>query len=564
MSGTKKRKASAANPSPAKRAHGRTDDLSSLWRTDIGSDSLPVLPTPATSALSTVFSATTPAAGATVLSSALLGLGLSSGLSGFTASLFGLPISTARSGDLSGGDASGVDDFDGVDGSIEEDKNYFSDADDVPDVPAANNGKSKSSRVRSAYTRFPILAWVKVREFFLREVLRLDGRGDALDLKACPQCGKEGAPEYRCLDCRCAELCRECTVACHKYCLLHNIQRWNEQFYEGVQPKDLGLSIQLGHRAGETCDMRALHTVENFTIVHTNGIKTVRMHFCKCSQSGHVPAYAQLLRWRLWPATSREPESATSFEALDIFHRLSLYGKLNGYDFVRALEAATDGAAIKGVVVRILLPEPERRCLTRAKDVRQRFMTCIRQFRHIFMFKRAGRGHEPGGIAGTPPGACAVVCPACPNADYNLPTDWATRPFQVILSLDANFRLSNRLTRSSNQTDPNLTEGKAYMVEEKDYAAHIKATEGLDEAKASLRSSAPPHPSDPFAQPSTCSRFGAMALGNRKGGAIALRTTGIAGCSCARHEHICPQGIATLRRGERSAAANRYESSLTR
>lgn len=59
-------------------------------------------------------------------------------------------------------------------------------------------------------------------------------------------------------------------------------------------------------------------------------------------------------------------------------------------------------------------------------------MTCIRQYRHILMFKRAGRGHEPGGIAETPAGACAVVCPACPNFDFNLPKDWATRPFQCV------------------------------------------------------------------------------------------------------------------------------------
>ncbi|KZV59848.1 hypothetical protein PENSPDRAFT_537814, partial [Peniophora sp. CONT] len=367
-----------------------------------------------------------------------------------------------------------------------------------------------------------------LREYFLREILRLDGRGDALNLQACPNCGDKGQPDYRCVDCRGADMCRKCTIFWHRYNPLHGIQHWNGMFYDNVDPKDLGLDLQMCHPPGETCGMRSLSTVENFTIIHTNGVRVVRMHFCKCSRAGGAPEYVQLLRWRLWPATCVNPESATTFEALDFFHRLSLFGKLNGYDFIRALEAATDGALIKGIAVRAL--QPPGRSL--------RFMTCIRQFRHVFMFKRAGRGHEPGGIAGTPAGACAVVCPACPNYEYNLPKDWKTLPFQwmyrVILSLDANFRLSNRLTRSTQRTDPNLTEGKAYMVPEEDYAAHIKATEGKDAEK-----------------PSTCSRFGAMALGNRKKGAMGLRTTGIAGCSCARHEHICPQGIATLRMGER-------------
>ena len=53
----------------------------------------------------------------------------------------------------------------------------------------------------------------------------------------------------------------------------------------------------------------------------------------------------------------------------------------------------------------------------------------------------------------------------------------------MILSLDANFRLSNRLTRSSRLSDPNLTEGKAYMVPEDDYDAHIADTEGVEPDK---------------------------------------------------------------------------------
>lgn len=133
--------------------------------------------------------------------------------------------------------------------------------------------------------------------------------------------------------------------------LTHSWQRWNGQYYENVQPKDLGLDIQLGHMPGEICERRALHTEENFTLIHTNGVRVVRMHFCKCKLSGHIPPYVQLLRRRFWPATCKQPESATTFEALDLFHRLALYGKLNGYDFVRALEAATDGSFVRRVAV---------------------------------------------------------------------------------------------------------------------------------------------------------------------------------------------------------------------
>ncbi|VDC07778.1 unnamed protein product [Peniophora sp. CBMAI 1063] len=153
------------------------------------------------------------------------------------------------------------------------------------------------------------------------------------------------------------------------------------------------------------------------------------------------------------------------------------------------------------------------------------------------MFKRAGRGHEEGGIAGTPPGAAAVLCPACPNFDLNVPADWALSPFRwlyrVILALDANFRLANKLTRSTTQTDPNLTDGRAYMAPWDDYAAYICETDK--------------EITDKYGD---CSRFGALFLANMKGGK-GLRTTGVAGCFCARHEFVMPLGLATLRVGER-------------
>lgn len=44
--------------------------------------------------------------------------------------------------------------------------------------------------------------------------------------------------------------------------------------------------------------------------------------------------------------------------------------------------------------------------------------------------------------------------------------------------MDANFRLSNKLTRSTNKTDPNLTDGKAYMAPRKDYNLYLQENEG--------------------------------------------------------------------------------------
>lgn len=55
-------------------------------------------------------------------------------------------------------------------------------------------------------------------------------------------------------------------------------------------------------------------------------------------------------------------------------------------------------------------------------------MRMIRQWRHLKMLKRAGRGHDDQGVAGTAPGSCAVLCPACPHPGKNLPRNWAQAP----------------------------------------------------------------------------------------------------------------------------------------
>lgn len=52
----------------------------------------------------------------------------------------------------------------------------------------------------------------------------------------------------------------------------------------------------------------------------------------------------------------------------------------------------------------------------------------IRMWRHLKLLKRGGRAHSPHGVDGTAPGELAVLCPACPRPDYNLPDDWRKTP----------------------------------------------------------------------------------------------------------------------------------------
>jgi hypothetical protein len=51
-------------------------------------------------------------------------------------------------------------------------------------------------------------------------------------------------------------------------------------------------------------------------------------------------------------------------------------------------------------------------------------MRMVREWRHLKMLKRAGRGHEPGGVDATKPGELVLRCPACSCLGFNLPDNW--------------------------------------------------------------------------------------------------------------------------------------------
>jgi hypothetical protein len=60
------------------------------------------------------------------------------------------------------------------------------------------------------------------------------------------------------------------------------------------------------------------------------------------------------------------------------------------------------------------------------KDRYKAFMRVMREWRHLKMLKRAGRGHAHSGVNGTAPGELCVLCPACPHPEINLPDNWDT------------------------------------------------------------------------------------------------------------------------------------------
>ncbi|OJT01852.1 hypothetical protein TRAPUB_7684 [Trametes pubescens] len=360
----------------------------------------------------------------------------------------------------------------------------------------------------------PLRTWQGLRDEYLSEVLRLDGRGNFRGAATCPRC-TTSTPKYRCRDCLGGEvLCQACIVAAHQNLPLHIVEEWLGTYFQRTSLRTLGAVLRPAHIFGAGC-IRVCGTVET-VVLHTNGVHTVDVQYCECSDAERR---VQLLRLGWWPATPLDPRTCATMALLRHFHLLNLQGKLPAYDFYRALELATDNVG-----------------LGRLPDRASMFMLMMREWRHITMAKRAGRGHTSSGIGETEPGGLAVLCRACPRPGINLPDDWeSAQPgdawiYQLMISQDANFRLKHRL-RQSSRVDCWLGPGMAYFVENDAYAKYIATYAATPE---DVR---------------TCSGFAAL-LNALTRNAKGLRSTGVVAVSC-RHELCLPNGLGDLQKGER-------------
>ncbi|SJL12375.1 uncharacterized protein ARMOST_15801 [Armillaria ostoyae] len=360
-----------------------------------------------------------------------------------------------------------------------------------------------------------LLVWSSQRSEFLNKILKLDAF--KTEDNACEVC-KVDSGLFRCLSCvdtRC--LCQTCMVAAHEGLPLHRIEEWCSSFFRKTTLAQLGLKYELGHEYRTPCLFPAI--VPDFVVVDTEGIHTVNMAFCNCTQG--IPWHIQLLRQRLFPVTTIYPHSAFTFRVLHLFQLLSFMSKVSAYEFYHTLARLTDNSGMHA--------PPDRY---------QAFLRVLREWRHIRALKRFGHGHEPEGIQGTKQGKLALRCPACPQPSINLPPDWnqnlATRwLYRLFLAIDANFRL-HRLNVSSDRSDPGLNLGYAYFVDETAFRNHIDMFGKVI----------------PEEEKSTCNNHNAVKLANSRGGHGAM-ATGVGAVVCGRHDMKRPLSVGDLQKGER-------------
>ncbi|KAF9035679.1 hypothetical protein BDZ89DRAFT_1130296 [Hymenopellis radicata] len=354
---------------------------------------------------------------------------------------------------------------------------------------------------------------------FLYELLRHKGRGGA-NTASCGGCHKPDRAIYRCRECSPTRLfCKACCLAEHVQRPLHIIREWDGIKFNKVSLRSLGLRVYLGHEDGSRCIMPQINP-HPLVVMHTTGLHEVSVRYCNCLEA--APRRIQLLRFGWYPATVHLPATCASMEALELFHALTLNGKLTAYNFYKTLVYLTDALGIR---------VPKKRY--------QPLLRIIRQYRHLMMLMRGGKGSQKDGVSHLKQGELALQCPACPIPSVNLPRDWKERVDQFLyrktVSLDACFRLIN-LFRSNQTTDPSLHPGGAYMLEDVgDYGMHV-----LQHATQKDIST---------------SGFKAIAHADSKCN-TGLRATGVIAACCSRHEIVCAQSVGNLQKGERYCNAD--------
>ncbi|KAJ3926218.1 MAG: hypothetical protein NXY57DRAFT_966776 [Lentinula lateritia] len=356
---------------------------------------------------------------------------------------------------------------------------------------------------------------------YLQELLRLEDPS-SLAHQSC-RCGTifdtTQNQAYRCVQCHdCALYCKECIVIGHEKNPFHIVQVKNGLFFESTQLGHLGLVIHLGnHSRSNPCAHAIHHPVKSFTVIGIQNIQTALLKFCACKGGIDVDRH-QLLRARLFPATSTNPQTAATFDFLNFFHILSFMSKVSMSEYYQTLERVTDNTG------KTIPPNRMREALR-----------LIREWRFLMLLKRSGQGHKTGGAMDMKLGELVTRCLPCPHPGINLETAgmdaskvWLAQRFQ---GLDANFRCT-RINVSSEAKDPSFNGGNAFFCNDRAFQTHL----------ARMLGKWPIETSD-------CNDHDAIKLAN-KCGTKNLAVTGIAMASCTRHECIFPQSVADLRLGE--------------
>ncbi|KAJ7173841.1 hypothetical protein C8R46DRAFT_893144, partial [Mycena filopes] len=270
-----------------------------------------------------------------------------------------------------------------------------------------------------------LLRFIRKRNNLQDALLRREGRGPWWTKGCMGEGCLAGDATYRCSDCFGGRLlCAGCALNRHRDEPLHLLEKWEGGYFQpcALTSLDPYLRFQIGHRPGEDCDFR--DGPHSMVVLDNNGIHDLKIDFCGCRGApSHVD---QLVNIGWFPATLKNVETCATLSLLRRFHTLNLQGRVPAYDFYNTLEVLSD----RGGTVKV-------------PDQREQFTLMTREFRHLQMCKRAGRGHDPVGvqldvtspdlvygIPATARGELEVKCRACPHPGIDLPVGWENAPLE--------------------------------------------------------------------------------------------------------------------------------------
>ena len=131
-------------------------------------------------------------------------------------------------------------------------------------------------------------------------------------------------------------------------------QVWNGEFFQKTALNNLGFRFYAAH---EHTPCPSADSTYSITVIDVNGVHYIDIQFCACTEDvNYVERYRQLLRVGWYPASFQRPKTAFTFNVLDTYHKLSLQGKLNLYDFFSSILQKTDNCGQKKLPVSCFFP----------------------------------------------------------------------------------------------------------------------------------------------------------------------------------------------------------------
>ncbi|KAF7364546.1 hypothetical protein MVEN_00323600 [Mycena venus] len=291
-------------------------------------------------------------------------------------------------------------------------------------------------------------------EEFLDEQLRGEGRGDYIRSVRCAECWERDVQAHRCEECFTDALfCGPCIVRLHADNPFHVVQTWDGTCFTEATLRELGFARSARPQ------MRGRLSRSHRTNTRGERWRLPASNCCArdCSQQQHF-----------------DPHRRRPFRVLRKFHKQSFESKCSAYEFYNALAREMNNTGNF---------QPRNRY--------REFLLMTWEWRHLQMLKRSGRAHIPGGAQNIEPGACALLCPACPQPGKNLPVnrDWKSAApnkrflYAQFVAIYANFRMKRKQV-SSEEADPGLNRGAAFFGEVKAYMDHVGTHWDMEQEKS--------------------------------------------------------------------------------